>query len=206
MNDAQIPNHHQDKLGKILILAMEEVLGSQGVSRILGAARLHELVGNPCPGKQLGFEQISRIQGAMEQVFGLPGGHGVALRCGRASFKYSLREFGKQSGFTNLEFRLLPFNARVQAGAMLITNVLNENTGQDMQLSDQGDQFVWEIERCPVCWGRHAKGVSCHLTVGLLQESLNWVSNGKYFNVHETHCIAKGDSTCTFVANKKPLD
>lgn len=196
-------------MGKIILLAMQEVLGSRGVCAILKAANLTGLTGNGSPGrsnKQLGFEQISRIQDAMEQVYGLRGGQGLALRCGRTSFKYGLREYGEKSQCTDLEFRLLPLNTRVRVGSELLAKVFNENTGQKVRVSEKGEQYIWEFERCPVCWGRHAEGVSCHLTVGLLQESLAWVSGGKYFKVEETRCIAKGDPTCTIVVNKRPLD
>ncbi len=210
MNKRQMPTfRYPDQMGKILYLAMQEVVGCHGVSRILSAANLPEMAeraqpGNPCI--QLHSEQVSRIQSALEEVYGLQGGQGIALRCGRASFKYGLREFGEQSGWIDLEFRLLPLPARMRAGAELMAKVLNNNTAQNVRVTDQGDRFVWEIDRCPVCWGRHAKDVSCHLTVGILQESLFWVSSGKFFNVQETHCIAKGDPTCTIVVNKKPLD
>jgi predicted hydrocarbon binding protein len=210
MNARPIPTYrYPDQMGKILFLAMQEVIGCHGVGRILNAANLPQMVesvepDSPC--KQLRFDQISRIQSALEDTYGLQGGQGIALRCGRASFKYGLREFGERSGWTDLEFRLLPLHARVQAGAELMVKALNDNNAQNVRVTDQGERFVWEIERCPVCWGRHANDVSCHLTVGILQESLYWVSGGKFYNVQETHCIAKGDPACTIVVNKKPLD
>jgi hypothetical protein len=193
---------YSEEIGRIYLQAMQEVVGSQAVSEILKAANLAE----PSEGKRLHFGQISRIQRALEEVYGLRGGQGVALRCGRVSFQYGMREFGEQSGCTNLEFRLLPFNTRLQVGAELLARILNENTGQKVQLSDQGERLVWNVEHCPVCLGRHTEGASCHLTVGILQESLFWISGGKFFNVEETRCIAKGDPTCTIVVHKKPLD
>jgi len=177
-------------------------MGSQAVSVILKAANLVE----PKEGKQLHFGQISRIQSALEEIYGLRGGQGVALRCGRVSFQYGLREFGEQSGCTSLEFRLLPFNTRLRVGAELLARIITENTGQKVQVSDQGERLVWSVENCPVCLGRHSEAAACHLTVGILQESLFWVSGGKFFNVEETLCIAKGDPTCTIVVHKKPLD
>jgi len=62
------------------------------------------------------------------------------------------------------------------------------------------------FEQCPVCLGRHSEGAACHLLVGILQESLFWISSGKFFHVEETHCIAKGDPTCIIVVYKKPLE
>jgi predicted hydrocarbon binding protein len=192
---------YSEEMGKIYLQAMQEVVGSQAVRVILKAANIAE----PSEGKQLHFGQISRIQSALEQIYGLRGGQGVALRCGRVSFQYGLREFGEQSGCTNLEFRLLPFNTKLRVGAELLARILNENSGQKVQVSDQGEHLFWNVEDCPVCLGRHTEGASCHLTVGILQESLFWVSGGKFFNVEETHCIAKGDPTCTIVVHKKPL-
>ena len=43
------------------------------------------------------------------------------------------------------------------------------------------------------------------MAVGLLQEGLYWVSGGKYFNVEETDCIAKGDLACTIMIDKVPM-
>jgi predicted hydrocarbon binding protein len=46
----------------------------------------------------------------------------------------------------------------------------------------------------------------CQLNVGLLQETLFWVSGGKYFMVEETSCIANGDQTCTIHLSRQPLE
>ncbi len=209
MNPRSLPTYsYADQMGKILYLAMQEVLGSRAAGRIINIANVAALQGDSGQngsGKQFRLPQVSRIQGVLEEAYGLQQSQGVALRCGRASFKYGLREFGEQGGWTDPEFRLLPMKSRMQLGTERMAEVLNGG-GQTVRVSDQGDSFIWEIERCPVCWGRHASVVSCHLTVGLLQESLFWVSGGRYFDVRETQCIAKGDPSCTIVMDKRPLD
>jgi predicted hydrocarbon binding protein len=43
------------------------------------------------------------------------------------------------------------------------------------------------------------------MAVGLLQESLYWMSGGKFFSVEETRCIACGDSECNIVIEKLPM-
>jgi hypothetical protein len=203
MNEGQSPiNRYSEELGRIYLQALQEVVGSQAVRELLKAANLAE----PCEVKQLFLGQVSRIQGALEEIYGLHGSQGVALRCGQVSFQYGLLEFGEQSGCTSLEFRLLPFNTRLRVGAELLAKILNENTDQKVQVIDQEERLVWNVEHCQVCLGRHTENASCHLTVGFLQESLFWISGGKFFCVEETHCIAKGDPTCTIVVHKKPLD
>jgi predicted hydrocarbon binding protein len=33
-----------------------------------------------------------------------------------------------------------------------------------------------------------------------------WISGGKNFRIEETSCIATGDSACTLIIDKRPLD
>ena len=77
---------------------------------------------------------------------------------------------------------------------------------QQVRVEVETDRLYWQIERCPVCWKRHGDVPLCHLAVGLLQEALYWVSGGKFFNVEETNCIAKGDAVCTIVIEKQVLE
>jgi predicted hydrocarbon binding protein len=71
---------------------------------------------------------------------------------------------------------------------------------------EQNDgKLFWHIERCPLCWERHAAEPVCHLAVGVLQEALFWLSGGKVFNVEEQTCIAAGDETCTIVVDQTPI-
>ncbi|RPH62583.1 MAG: hypothetical protein EHM81_01925 [Chloroflexi bacterium] len=90
-------------------------------------------------------------------------------------------------------------------GANSFADIFNKYSHQRVYLEDQGKRLLWHIERCPLCWERHTETPACHMAVGVLQESLYWVSGGKYFNVEETHCIATGDAVCTIVIDKTPM-
>ena len=76
---------------------------------------------------------------------------------------------------------------------------------QKSYVVDKDDRYLYVIERCPVCWGRHAEKPMCHVATGLLQEGVKWVSGGKVYRIVETTCIAKGDPVCTFEINKEPI-
>jgi predicted hydrocarbon binding protein len=101
---------------------------------------------------------------------------------------------------------LLPLEAKLKAGADLFAELFNRFTDQSVRVEEKADQFLWHIERCPVCWQRYSTTPSCHLAVGVLQEALYWVSGGKFFSIEEIHCIAQGDPTCTIMIVKQPLD
>ncbi len=209
--------YYPNRMGRILLLAMEEILGRSGVNAVLNLADLPGYINNYPPYNQdlaFSFDTISRLQTALESAYGPRSGRGLAQRIGRASFKYGLREFGPELGLTDLAFRLLPLPGKLKGGTAAFAALFNDFTDQRVRLESDDKNIYWHIERCPLCWGRpvreadsisQSSGPCCHLAVGLLQEALYWLSAGRYFEVEEQKCITCGDSTCTIVINQTPL-
>jgi predicted hydrocarbon binding protein len=201
--------YYPNKMGRIILLAMEEVMGRNGVNAILNLARLKTLVNSYPPNnfdRQFTFDEVGSIQQALEDMYGPRGARGLALRAGRACFKYAIKEFGPVLGIADLALRLLPLSMKIKVGIEVFAETFNKFSDQMVRLGEDEEHYIWIIDRCPVCWKRHTEEPCCHLAVGILQESLYWVSNGKSFHVEEVECIAKGDATCTIIINKRPLD
>ena len=197
--------HYPNKMGRIIFLAMEEILGRNGINAILNHTELRTWINNYPPNNMdmvFPFDDISRIQVGLEEIYGPRGGQGLALRIGQACFKYGLREFGSILGVTDTAFRLLPLPSKLSKGAGIFANTFNKYTDQKVHVDETEEKLIWRIDRCPVCWQRRTDRPSCNLAVGLLQEALYWISGGKFFNVEETTCIAQGDSACTIVIDK----
>lgn len=194
-------------MGKIIFCGMEEVIGKGGVDAVLrpllGDEDLQE--GSPLPARALPFQSVSRLLASLEQTYGPRGGRGVALRAGRACFKYGLKEYGSLMGVTEMAFRLLPLRTKLRVGAKYLADLFNHHTSQKVRLEETETKIFWHIERCPLCWERKADEPICHLAVGVLQEALYWVSGGKVFNVAETTCIAQGAAACTIEIEKTPF-
>ena len=199
---------YPDRMGRIILLSMEEVMGRTGVHAILKLASLPSLLDNypvDTAERNFPFSTVSNLTDTLEQVYGPHGGRGLSLRIGRACFNNGIRQYGTQMGITEMAFRLLPLPAKVSAGAKAFAELFNNFTDQKVRVEEEGDQLLWHIERCPLCWERHAHEPVCHLAVGLLQEALYWLSGGKVFNVEEKTCIAAGDETCTIVIDQSPI-
>ena len=196
------------KMGKIILLGMEEVMGLNGVDALLRLAPLENFIRNsPQVNEEhaFSFETVSLLQSTLELAYGPRGGRGLALRVGRACFKYGLKEYGSMLGLTEIAFRLLPLPTKLHTGAKAFADLFNKHTDQKVRVEEKDNKIFWYIERCPLCWERKAEEPICHLAVGLLQEALYWVSGGKVFNVEETACIARGDAACTIVMDQTPL-
>ena len=200
--------YYPERMGRILLLAMEEVLGREELNTVLKAASFTALIEHYPAARSdrtFPFTSVNRLIESLEQAFGPQGGRGTALRVGRACFQYGLREYGTLLGVTEPAFRLLPFPTRLHAGAQSFAGLFNNHTDQRVRVEVKEGKLFWSIERCPLCWQRRAKGPICHLAVGLLQESLYWLSGGKIFDVEEISCIAHGDPACTFIINQTPI-
>ncbi len=199
---------YPQRMGRIILQGMEEIIGRNGVHAVLNLASLSEYIENYPPAvsdRTLPFKLVSDLHVALEQAYGPRGGRGLALRIGRATFAYGLKEYGSQLGLTEMAFRLLPLPTKLHVGAKSFAELFNRHTDQVVRIEETDTHLLWNIERCPLCWGRHSDGPVCHLAVGLLQESLYWLSGGKIFNVEETHCIARGDSACIIEIEKTPI-
>jgi predicted hydrocarbon binding protein len=146
------------------------------------------------------------FQEGLEAMYGPRGGRGVALRIGRASFKYILRQFGEEMGFTSLDFRMLPPILKIRNGLCQLANKLSNLTGSSIKIIEEENNWFFQIENCPFCEGRHSAEPMCHFFIGFLQEFLAWTTGGKYYNIFERECRAINGRFCTIQIDKKALE
>jgi len=201
--------YYPSKFGLITIKALEEVMGKNGLNAILNLAGLNTYVDNypvDTLEKSFDFADLSSINIALEEMYGPRGGRGLALRAGRATFGDALRNFGALAGVGDLAFKVLPLQAKLRIGLPAVAKIFTQISDQHSTVEEHENEFVYTIHKCPVCWGR--SGVDkpvCFIAVGLLQESLKWVSGGNEFRVNESKCIALGDGVCEFIIQKEPI-
>jgi len=200
--------YYSNRMARAYLLGLEEALGKNGVKTVLNFAGVRNRINNyPPDDLDLGFEfrELSSIQQALEEMYGPRGGKGLAMQAGRVTFKYGLRQFEGVIGIADLALRLIPLGMKIKIGAETFASIFNRFSDQVVVIEEYSDHYLWNNERCAVCWGRHSDAPCCHLAVGILKEGLRWVSGGRDFRVEETACIAHGDAACQFYIAKKPI-
>jgi predicted hydrocarbon binding protein len=196
-------------IAKIYLGAIEEVMGANGLKALLNMAGMQHLIGNYPPGnlaKEFDFVDFAHLNEAMEMMYGPRGGRALSLRAGRKAFDQGLKNFGSMVGVADKTFRLLPLSIRLKVGLRAIATAFSSTSDQISYVEEESDHFIYVIERCPVCWNRHADSPICHAAMGIIQEALSWGTSGRAFKMAETTCIAKGDDACRFIIYKEPLD
>ena len=109
--------HWPNKMGRMMMLALEDIMSRSGINAVLALAKLEHLINNYPPNDlELGFDfrALSMVMQALEDMYGSLGGRSLALRAGRAGFKYALQDFGSVLGLTELAFRLVPLDAKLR--------------------------------------------------------------------------------------------
>ena len=193
----------------VTLKACEEILGVGGVNTILNRANLSHLINNYPPHnreKAFDFADYSALMMALEDIYGLRGGRVMGMRIGRATFMDLLSNYGAMVGVTDLAFKILPVSIKLRIGINAMAKVFNMVSDQETEVVEYENYFHYIVKQCPVCWGRHDEEKPvCFSQVGLIKGGLNWVTNGKEFNVKEVYCYAMGDEHCTFRILKTPI-
>lgn len=200
--------HYPNKFARITILAMEEVMGKNGLNAILNMAGLTHLIDNyPIDNleREFDFADYSSLHAALEEMYGPRGGRGLALRAGRAVFGSALKNFGALAGVGDMAFKVLPLPVKIKVGLPSVAKVFTQLSDQHTTVEERDNEYVYVIHKCPVCWGRKTDKPACYTATGLLQECFKWVSGGHEFRVNEEKCIAMGDDVCSFVIQKEPI-
>lgn len=187
----------QPNLSTVIFAGLEEIIGSAGLDEL--GARPAEETAQACASKWMASF------GRLEARFGRNGAQGVALRAGRASFHYWLRQFGETLHLAQLEYRLKPAAQRLRFGFEAIAQTLQSQWGLDIEVVEDDLCWRWRLADCS---GYHPSEYStcCSYLAGFLQEYLSWISGGKYFPVSLSQPVEQGQPICEVTLRKQPLD
>jgi predicted hydrocarbon binding protein len=156
--------------------------------------------------KAFDFTYYGAIGATLEKMYGLRGERGLALHAGRASFAGGLAEFGSIIGVSELTFKTIPLRSKLKIGLKAMAETYGKFSDMVSEVTEADEHFIYTIRRCPGCWGRTSDRPICFTSVGVLEEGLSWLSDGKKFKVEEVKCHAMGHEACVFHIQKEPLE
>jgi predicted hydrocarbon binding protein len=206
INDSSMRGSSQ--IGEILFLGVEEIIGRSGLNAVLNLAKRSPEAANTDGvfSQRIDYADITAAAIGLEEMYGPRGGRGIALRAGRAGFKYLLRQSGTAMGITDLNFRLLPVPTRLKTGLEAMAGLMSRIGDEQVKIEETERYWSWNSTGCPMCWQRTELEPVCQFTVGLLQEFFTWASSGRLYSLNEVACQASGAPACVIQIDKKTLD
>lgn len=199
---------YPNKMIRIFLEALEDVMGTNGLNALLHRAGLSQYIAQRPPEnlqREVDFAHISSLSVALEDLYGVRGGRGLAQRAGRAVFAQGLKNFGALAGAGDLAFRVLPLAAKLKMGIPAVASIFTNFSDQLSVVEEYDDHYLYVIKKCSMCWNRTSDKPCCHIATGILQEALRWVSGGREFRIVETKCHAMGAEFCEYVIYKEPI-
>lgn len=189
---------------RILLDAIEEVMGSNGTKAVLNASKLSNYIDNyPPKNLEMGatFAEYGAAQQAVEDFYGPRGARAMLLRIGRATFQFGLKDQPAILGLAGVALKALPEKTRMKLILERMAKAALERVNQPTSIKEEEDAFYFIVDICP-CGTRppHDKPC-CFVTVGVLMEAMAWIT-GKLHRVEEVACIAQGASNCVYRINK----
>ncbi len=194
------------RTAQILFDGAQEILGLETIQKV--TEKLQAGSGIPASRSMThrSLEHAGLFLNALEKIYGEPGARGLALRIGRASFQYGLKYYEALAEFRTMEFRLQPAPRRLESGLRTLAQIVANESNNRVVVTDEGDHWLWKIERSPRRQTSLPASRECFLLAGLLQEFTTWASGGRFHQIVETECRSAGCPACLFRIGKKPID
>ena len=193
---------------RVLLDAIEEVMGANGTKAVLNAGGLSQYINNfPPKDLEMGanFAQYGSVQQAVEEFYGPRGARAMLLRIGRATFQFGLKDQPAILGLAGVALKALPEKTRMKLILDRMAKAGMERVNQPTTLVEEDDAFYYIAEECPCRWRPPHDKPCCYVTVGVLMEAMAWIT-GKLHKVEEVACISNGASSCVYRISKEATE
>jgi len=202
--DRPMPN---DAL-RLFFIAIEEVMGADGMKAALHGAKMDKYIGNyPPKNLELGvtFSEYGRAEQAIEDFYGARGAKAMLLRVGRATFNYGMKEQSAVLGLAGQALKAMPLPMVSKMKLLLeqMVGAANKTVNQPTRLEEDADSFTMIVDYCMCQFRPKHQSPCCFITVGALSEAMRWLTD-KNFAVQELTCMNLGDDACRYRIPKTP--
>lgn len=202
--DRPMPN---DAL-RLFFIAIEEVMGADGMKAALHGAKMDKYIGNyPPKNLELGvtFSEYGRAEQAIEDFYGARGAKAMLLRVGRATFNYGMKEQSAVLGLAGQALKAMPLPMVSKMKLLLeqMVGAANKTVNQPTRLEEDADGFTMIVDYCMCQFRPKHQSPCCFITVGALSEAMRWLTD-KNFAIQELTCMNLGDDACRYRIPKTP--
>ncbi|MEM7342875.1 MAG: 4-vinyl reductase [Chloroflexota bacterium] len=196
---------YPNRMARIYISSIEEMLGRGAMTAVLKQANLSHLIDNYPPNnlaREFDFADFTAIGLGIEAVYGLRALRGIATHSGKSAIQLGLDQFDVVAGMSEVAVKALPLRAKLKIGLKVMAETFSRFSDQRTTVAESDDHFIYTIHVCPICWGHTSDHPCCYTAIGLIQAGILWWTDREDIPVEQVTCIAMGSETCTFHIEK----
>ncbi|MBU6997959.1 MAG: hypothetical protein HXS41_11970 [Theionarchaea archaeon] len=203
-------NQVDNTLMRVYLDTIQNILGSQGLNSVLNYGGLEKYINNLPPDNdelEIPREDLRKLHQSLIDLFGEKGARGILLRIGRGMTFTFLEKRPAVVKSMKLAIKLLP---EVRQMRLSLERFAEESDRRipslkgipHIELREEKDYFLFIDEDSYTSEGIVSENPSCHVYVGNLETSLEWIT-GHAHKVEEIQCKARGDPADVFRIWKK---
>jgi predicted hydrocarbon binding protein len=191
------------RFARLLLLAMQEVLGEFSTQTLLTSAALPADPPDVSLDRTYPFEKLSAINRALFATYGEAGGRALALEIGAAWFVH-MASFGAFAAFNDPLFQRLPHTTRMEVGLKVLAEIFNRHSDQRCSLEMQPQVYHFIVHDSPFVYP-DAPNPACALLAGLIAGCMSAATSGREYPLRESECRAGGAEACVFAISKRAV-
>lgn len=194
-----IPN----RFARIALHSLIEVAGENGMHAVFRLAGLPGLIETLPPDndlKEYDAADLSAVFQTINEIYGVHGGRSLSFKAGQLSFSAALQVYGTANDLASIPGQEIGVDEKVQKGLESLCSTSNSLSDQKLEVSyiKDSEEWIFEVQGCAVCSGRHSIESICTFTEGVLDEALFHFSGGSRFLIQEINCTAAGVESCQY--------
>jgi len=197
------------------IEAVKKVIGEDGLKFILQKAGLERFIDDPPSGEMtvsdVTFHEYASFSAALINHFQRPGKN-MVMRIGRESAQMAMafqRALFNMATLTAA--KAVPSSVQIKMGLSALLagfkRLSDQKADQEFigTIEERGEHYAFILQTCPFCAGKQSEGCVGWLLEATIEESARQAF-GKFFDVVEVECKAKGDPAGVWLVPKEPSD
>ena len=195
MSEAKIPNRVLQRFVRTVSIE----LGPDQFNAILALSKLPADWAQPKTFSKTdpveSAKAYAALQAALRTYYGR-GARGILIRVGGRLWNQLLDDAALGEKAQAVVIKRLPLSTRRKPALELLGKFIGAGSG-DITVHTQDLDLLFADHASPNADGQAASAPICHVTQGMIRESLLWAT-GQSFDVEETSCKAMGEEACEF--------
>jgi hypothetical protein len=191
-----------NKFVAVLLRALDELMGTNGLNALLNAAGLKEWTDNPPENndeKGVDFYHLKALTQTLVDLYGEKGSQSLMRPANNHVFHELWTTDSRFEFSDEPEFKALDAIKRIEQGMHAFSNVLSDQSDMEIssELSKTGVSFT--LEQCPYCWGIEGETPQCASFIGLLESASRKFAPDSSISIEETECACSDSDNCVFI-------
>ncbi len=197
----------ENKAFRVILLGVEDTVGENGLKSVLNFSGLTGYIDKIPPNDtEKGGPRISdvtKLEMAVEEIFGNRGARAILLRVGKMIAKWGLEANPEVTRGAEAAFSTMSEHDRAKTILTYAADTVAKQLETETWVEEEGDGFLYKDKAATYCFGRKSDVPVCHPVDGFLAGLVAWAVGNNEWKAQETTCMAMGEPQCTYRIRKE---